>query len=545
MTKYAKHVSTKVTPQSEPIPGSAQVKNSAGGYAFAVDDWTRLDRFLILGSEGGSYYATERKLAQENSQALLRLLQTERGLEIVSRIVKVSDEGRAPKNDPAIFALATCLKKGDLATRRAAADAVPKVCRIGTHIFQLAECIEALGGWGRGTKRAVAAWYRTQTLEKLAYNLVKYRQRGGWSHRDLLRLAHVQAPQHEILFRWVTASDNGIRQVKRPQGVSTYPATGTPLPEIVCAFEEAQTAQSANEIARLIQDHNLPREAIPTKWLNELEVWESLLYAGKGGMPLTALIRNLGKMTSLDGLLAPGSQNSKYVCDRLADDAALRAARVHPMALLLAQGVYKSGHGVKGALAWNPVPRIVDALDGAFYKAFPSVETTGKSYMLALDVSGSMSIPMGNSALTCREASAAMALVTAATELDHLIVGFSVGLSPLDITPRQRLSDAVKKISGLPFEGTDCALPMLYALRQQAAIDVFVVYTDSETWYGEIHPVQALRQYREAMGINAKLVVVGMISNGFTIADPDDKGMLDVVGFDTNVPTVMTEFAKQ
>ncbi len=44
--------------------------------------------------------------------------------------------------------------------------------------------------------------------------------------------------------------------------------------------------------------------------------------------------------------------------------------------------------------------------------------------------------------------------------------------------------------------------------------------------------MQALRDYRKKTGIAAKLVVVGMVSNGFSIADPDDGGMLDVVGFD-------------
>jgi 60 kDa SS-A/Ro ribonucleoprotein len=59
---YLRQYSTRSTPQSEPIPGSTQVPNSAGGHAWAVDDWQRLERFLILGSEGGSYYASERKL---------------------------------------------------------------------------------------------------------------------------------------------------------------------------------------------------------------------------------------------------------------------------------------------------------------------------------------------------------------------------------------------------------------------------------------------------------------------------------------------------
>ena len=70
-----------------------------------------------------------------------------------------------------------------------------------------------------------------------------------------------------------------------------------------------------------------------------------------------------------------------------------------------------------------------------------------------------------------------------------------------------------------------------------------MIYTDSDTWAGELHPVQALRQYRERTNIAAKLIVVGMVSNGFSIADPNDAGMLDVVGFDTAAPQLMADFA--
>lgn len=118
------------------------------------------------------------------------------------------------------------------------------------------------------------------------------------------------------------------------------------------------------------------------------------------------------------------------------------------------------------------------------------------------------------------------------------------GLTPLALSPRQRLDDAIRTVSGLPFGGTDCALPMLYALEREREIDTFVIYTDSETWAGGIHPAQALRKYREQSGISASLVVVGMVSNGFSIADPQDQGMLDVVGFDTATPRLISDFAR-
>ena len=92
--------------------------------------------------------------------------------------------------------------------------------------------------------------------------------------------------------------------------------------------------------------------------------------------------------------------------------------------------------------------------------------------------------------------------------------------------------------------GTDCSLPMVHALKEKLEVDTFVIYTDSETWAGDIHASQALNKYREKMGRPAKLIVVGMCSNGFTIADPNDSGMLDCVGFDTSTPAVMADFIR-
>jgi len=151
---------------------------------------------------------------------------------------------------------------------------------------------------------------------------------------------------------------------------------------------------------------------------------------------------------------------------------------------------------------------------------------------------------VAGSPLTPREASAAMALVTLGTEEQTHVMGFTTTPGPLRIGKGDRLDQVVSYTAGLGFGGTDCSLPMRYALEHKIEADVFAVYTESETWAGPVQPVQALRQYRERMGIPAKLIVVGMVSNGFTIADPDDAGMLDVVGFDTAAPAVMADFVR-
>jgi 60 kDa SS-A/Ro ribonucleoprotein len=203
------------------------------------------------------------------------------------------------------------------------------------------------------------------------------------------------------------------------------------------------------------------------------------------------------------------------------------------------------------------VSKIVDALDAAFYATFQNVEPCGKPVLLALDVSGSMDGSMiAGSCLSAREASAAMALVTAATEPDCEIIAFSAarvtavmhgggesGITRVSLSPRMRL-DGDREGSGHPdgWHGLRAADGL--GSRNKLNVSAFVTYTDSETWAGNIHPAQALRQYRDEFVGDAKAVVVGMTSNGFTLADPNDRGMLDVVGFDTSVPAVIADFVR-
>ena len=559
---YARQFNRRITPQSQAIPGSNQVRNSGGGFSWEVDDWTRLDRFLVLGAEGGTYYIAERDLVKQNHEAILHCIKAD-GVLAVNRIVEISDAGRAPKNDPAIFALALAVTHGDAQAKAHAFANLNKVCRIGTHLFHFAEYVNAMRGWGRGLRNAVGDWYVYRDADDLAHQAVKYQQRDGWSHGDLLRLAHPKAPsaQHESVFRWLLAGADslGEREVKRKvrgeDRVAKYGAVGA-LPKPIEAFEQAKRASNAGEIVKLINEFDLPREAIPTQWLNEVAVWEALLER----MPMTAMIRNLGKMTSL-GLVAPFSDAKRQIVRKLRDETALKRARIHPLAVLVAQKIYAQGHGDKGALKWSPVSAVVDALDEAFYATFQNVAPCNKPVLLALDVSGSMDGSMiAGSCISAREASAAMALITAATEPECEIIAFSApagggygglhgggepGITRVNLSPRMRLADVIKRIEAIPMGGTDCALPMVWAARNKLNVSAFITYTDSETWAGNIHPAQALRQYRDGFVGDAKAVVVGMISNGFTLADPNDRGTLDVVGFDTTVPAVIADFVRE
>jgi hypothetical protein len=259
------------------------------------------------------------------------------------------------------------------------------------------------------TRRAIGNWYADpeRSVTDIAYQAVKYRRREGWVHRDLLRLSHPRTdePVRRQLFDWISGR--------------TADLGGLPL---VSAFERAQAATSAAEIRELVEgNHALAWEMIPDRFLNEPSVWEALL---QNGLPQGALMRQLPRLTRL-GLLEPMGQWAGPVAAQLADPERLRKAHMHPINVLVAQRTYASGRSARGEGMWSPSRPIVDALDAAFYAAFGVVEPTGKRTMLAMDVSGSMTAPAGGMPVSCREASAALALITAATESRYEIVGFT------------------------------------------------------------------------------------------------------------------------
>src|SRR5262249_18831324 len=198
-------------------------------------------------------------------------------------------------------------------------------------------------------------------------------------------------------------------------------------------------------------------------------------------MPVTAMVRNLGKLTAV-GVLKPLSDAEKKVLSVLGDAERLRKARLHPMQVLVALNTYRLGHGIKGSLKWDPVQRVVDALDDAFYTTFQTIEPANKRTLLGLDVSGSMGHPElnGMPGVTPRVASAVMAMVTARTEPQYYFFGFCHTFVPLKISANMRLDQVIKVIDNLPFGGTDCALPMLYALKHKLEVDTFAVFTDNE-----------------------------------------------------------------
>jgi 60 kDa SS-A/Ro ribonucleoprotein len=521
-----------------------QVQNNAGGYVYGVDDLTRLNRFLIMGSEG-SYYASARTMTLDNAEVLTRMVDAD-PLRVVQEIVEISTQGRAAKQDPAIFALAVVAGLANDEGKAAAFEALPQVARTASTFFTFSKYLTQFRSWsGRAAKRAGRAWYTERPADRLAYQMLKYRARQGYSQRDMIRILHPvpPTPQHDALFKWA-AKDEVTEN----------------LPSQFRAFLDLQAhgEKDAVAAAQLIREHSLPWEAVPDELMNSVPVWEALLDANIG---MTALIRHLSRLTNL-GMLGKGKDTRvSQVVEQLTDAEAIRRARIHPINVLVALKTYAQGHSVDGKGKWTPERKIIDALDEAFYTSFKTVEPTGKRILLAVDCSSSMGIGIFKSPLNAREAAAAMVLSIAKVEKDFDVVGFTMsrkrgqswssrldmdtnGLTELDLSPRQRLDDAVRTISREDFGGTDCALPFTWALAKKAYYDTVVILTDNESWAGPVKVEQALRDYRAQINAQARLVAVAFTATEYSVGDPNDALTLNIAGLDSAVPTLVQNFMK-
>jgi hypothetical protein len=322
-------------------------------------------------------------------------------------------------------------------------------------------------------------------------------------------------------------------------------ATARFLKALIELAKTGEKKDTTTAIAIMEQNKKIQREHLPTELLNTPQIWNTLLT----GMGMTALVRNLGKLSQV----GVASSRSQDIIKMLTDAKNVKDSKIHPLQVLVGMKTYSQGKGDLGSMTWPVNSYITTALSTTFRQAFGNITPTGKRFMIGLDVSGSMSMCMcaGAKNITPREGSVAMAMMTLYAEgaQNVHIYGFSNIFYNFNgkIRPEMTIQDAIKA-TDVPFGATDCALPMTEALKMYThngvGIDVFCVYTDSETYAPTVHPQVALEQYRKATGIDAKLIVVGMVANQLTIADPKDKNTLNLAGFDTSTPELISMFVR-
>jgi 60 kDa SS-A/Ro ribonucleoprotein len=509
-------------PQNQPLPTrNDMVKNNAGGYGFAITPQQRLERFLLIASEGGTYYVSEQQLTIDNAKSIIELVKSD-GLSVVSTVVDFATNNRAPKADAGIFVLALTASFGNEVTKKAAYDAISKVCKTSTHLFTFVANIQNLRGWSRGLRNGVSKFYTSRNADQLAYQVVKYRNRAGFTHRDVLRLAHTSTTD--------AASANVL---KYAAGKAQESETES---QLIRDFGAASKAETTKELVEVIKRSKLTWEMVPTEKLNDTQVLEAIL----PNMPLVALIRNLNRFT-YTGLLDTKAVESEVV-SRLTNKELVAKSGIHPVTVANSMLTYSQGHGFKGGKSWTPNQNVVDALSETFYAALEAVEPSNLDILIGSDISGSMQHNVGGTAMSAAQTANVLALTILRSEKKADLVSFDTTIHAPTIGRRTSLDEAINKTPR--GGGTDCAQPIIHALKNNKKYDAIYILTDNESWAGQKHGIQALEEYRRKVNPNVKVVEIAMVSTPYSTMPSDDKNVLRVVGYDASVIDVINQFLK-
>lgn len=517
------------TPATKAIPGreAEMAPNNNGGVSFVIDDWAYFDRFLIIGPQNGNNAKSAVDVTDETIKRVISLIAQD-GKRVIETAKTISLAGRAPKNDSAIVAIALAASFGSQEVQVDAYTAMREVCRTGTHMFLFVQVLNQFGKWNAAAKRGVAQWYLSKKDDRLAVQLLKYQQRNGWSHRDVLRLTHIkpQTDAQNAMFRRTIKSED-----KSLDGM---------LPALYAVVDELNaTGTDAKRIVSLIeQNQHVSWEMIPTQFLNDKAVLAALL----PNMGMTALIRQLGRFTT-NGLTMPLSDTFKIMKDKILDEDALKKGRIHPITILTAVRSYERGMGRSGT-SWRPEAQIVSALNQSFYKTFDFIEDTGAGVMLGLDCSGSMfSMSVGESGLVAADVAAAMAMSVIHSHENYFVGGFGNSFRKLNITKGMDLKKVLKTIADFDWQSTNISSVAEYARTNRIPVDVFGIFTDNDVNTG-IQPTQALKRYRNEMGKKSAQIVCATSMSNFTVADKTDPYQIDIPGFDSSVPAIFAEFER-
>ncbi len=461
--------------------------------------------------------------------------------------------------------------------REYASEVAREMLRQSSQLFEALMYTSRQRGRGSVWHKVVTQFYKGLNNRELAFQLLKFGSRSGLSHRDLLRLVKPstthkkrvvdgevvvkELPRPDVvrshIFGWAVGKFDAYASVVPESKVDAKGYLVDPLTQLWAA-DALKYAQTAHQVANLISTYKMPREAVEranTEWLKERVVWEALL----PNMPVNALLRNLRNMAQV-GLLVPFSDAERFVVSRLEDVNFMRKA--HPIQILQAVLMYdpafikgqnaydterlielrtKGMNNVKPYMVSQPV---IDAGDAAFHRSFGDIEPTDKNVVLSVDVSGSMwwhTLPSAFP-LFPAEAAAVMATTFAHREKWFVPFAFSNGVTPMKIGNKTSLIEAVNEAHRHPASNTNIGAPIEFAMANRMRnVDVFVSCTDVQNNYG-LHPAQLLEQYRQFSGRPTRMITIAMEANSLSVADPHDRLSMDVAGFSSDTPAVVSQF---
>ena len=423
---------------------SADTVNAEGAPAWSMRDEDRLVQLAMTGTMGNAFYATAREVAAD----AVRLLERAEPRALARAIVRGRIEGFV-RAFPLLGLVHLSLK--DPALFR---ETFPQVVLTGGDLGDFLDLAHKVRGFGRGVKAAVSAWLSEKATP---YSAQKYRTQLA----DAIRVVRFRGD--DPLYAWILAARSGAKGAT-PERVAAAEAA---YPALAARRDFVSAVESGDEEAalRLLRADALDLDSL-SNWNDRFT--PAMWRAAARRMPAMRFLKSLGK------LLREGALEEEVLREKISVER-LRAAKVFPFRLYAAWAALPEDA--------EPVRAHLAATLDAYARAFDWGAFNRGSWVVAPDVSGSMSSPMGGSERLRYAEVAGMFAGFFAAGLDRAtVLPFDTDVKPYGLGREASVLDHVRAVGRLCCGGTFLEAPLREMLRRNIHADNALFITDSEEW---------------------------------------------------------------
>lgn len=406
-----------------------------------MDPQTALLRFLYLGNNQPVHICSDREpsLAHVYSQlTCIQDMMSDNNATLLFDIIQrtMTGGGFAVRRIESIIALAYCVRcVNNAALRVLVYSQLAKLLVTDTDLFRFVHWASQLkldahaanstafrrNGFGRGMRRAVAAWYRQRTPLELVDCIGRHRGQFRWTHCDLLAMCHVKfEPTDERLMVINALHQRGVRILLRLRESFNFSIERTAAVLRLEQYLLLKVCERTDVAIRIFCDNGFQYDNVPSHLRASGEFW---LGVGFERLPYSDLLSVFLTLNDHDAL-KPEEPLCIAMMQRLANAEAVVASDVQPLKLLsirngYAKGVrpaenvkaqwYREKHSIMPAS-----PLVLKCLQVAVNNAFANVPDMGSTELyvtLDLHDGASRCRVFNMEHLNCYEAMVLLALV--------------------------------------------------------------------------------------------------------------------------------------
>ncbi|XP_071541187.1 RNA-binding protein RO60-like isoform X2 [Panulirus ornatus] len=474
--------------------------------------------------------------------------------------------------------------------------AVRELCT-STHLFflfiQISKMISKQtghSGWGRGLRRAVNEWYLSWEPRRLALEVTRHSSAYGWTHRDIIRLAHLKLREMplgtQVVLHYVfmglektvqeyVGKDNTSELLELIQVLDKdgHPEDGEK------SWNVDQVINKVNKLHELYG--GLTLDDVPSQSLKSAEVWSHMLDKLEG----ESAVASVNRMAKAN-LLNPSSDTNHALSSKLVDrltHSDHTSGCITPTQVLMALHAYEHptsyfaryvGDAIgkpfekkftKGGASKSPRapgkipskkttkinPQVVDALHSLISASAKNIEKTSRKLGICVDVRGSMGTshvwtgnPEGKGEVTGHEGAAVtvLSLTSGGTSPAATTLAFSGNsLAEIKLPEGITLLQLIDKFKETVIGEVNVESALNWAREKEAV--TMVILTHKLDQQAISAATQTLQQLNEKNNTHIRLVLCGFGTKHLHTQRTDN--FLLVLGFDQRTPSIIRAFHEQ